>query len=166
MAIVSVGTKAINYTFEDRDGNTATLTLYAPADVITEDVETWATTTGAALVQALSDSQIRSVTIVQSYEEDTIVQPVEASDVERKGVWDFKVAGGGHSTFRVPSIKNTLVIDGTKFINRADAAVVAFEAAVIDTGLFDLYGLGNFRGDKLTALNNIPFKSHRGSQNG
>lgn len=166
MPIAAVGTKAINYTFYDRDNNSATLTLYAPADVITEDVEAWAIGTGAALAQAMSDAQIRQVTIVQTYEESTIVQPVEASDVERKAVFDFKVAGGGHSTFRIPSIKNTLVVDGTKYINRADAAVVAFEAAVIDTGLFDLYGLGNFRGDKLTALNNVPFKSHRGSNDG
>lgn len=166
MAIVAYGTTAMIFGFTDRDKNTATLTLYSPAAAVTEDVSTWASTTGATLVQNLSNAKLSSISIIQRYVNDDLTPPVEASDVERKAVFSYDVDGGGVSTFRVPSIINEKVVDGTKFINPADAAVIAFQAAMIDAGLFDVYGLGNFRGSKLLVANGAPYKSHKGSENG
>lgn len=166
MAIVADGTTGMNFTFKDRDGNTATLTLYAPSLAVTEDVATWASGAGATLVQALSNAVITNISVTQKYIEDAPTVPVEASDVERKGVFSFNVEGAGHSTFRIPSIKNELVIDGTKYINQADTAVAAFIAAMLDSGLFDTYQLGNFRGDPLETLVGPPYKTHVGSSKG
>lgn len=166
MAIVRDGTTRMNFTFKDRDGNTATLTLYAPSLAVTEDVATWASTDGATIVQALSNAQITNISVIQSYIQDAPTVPVEASDVERKGVFSFNVEGAGHSTFRIPSFINEKVIDGTKFINTADTAVAAFINAMVDDGLFDVYQLGNFRGDPLETLVGPPYKSHVGSSKG
>lgn len=167
MAIVAAGTSAILFNFQDRDENTASLTLYSPSAAITEDVATWASTTGAGLVQALSNAKLISISIIQRFVNDDVsTLPVEASDVERKAVFSYDVAGGGVSTFRIPSIDNTHVVDGTKFLNPTDTAVAAFQAAMIDAGLFDVYGLGNFRGDKLVAPNGAPYKAHKGSNKG
>lgn len=166
MAMVSVGTKAINYTYTDRDDNTATLTLYAPNDVITEDVETWAIGPGLTLAQGISNATITGLSITQNYEENAPAIAVEASDVERKALFSFKVDGGGTSSFRIPSVRNELVVDGTNVLNQADASVSGFIAAMTDTGLFDLFGMGNFRGDKLTALASVPRKVHKNSTKG
>jgi hypothetical protein len=166
MAIVADGTTAMNFTFRDRDNNTATLTLYAPSLAVTEDVAAWASGDGAVLVQALSNAVLTNISVIQKYVEDAPATPAEASDVERKGVFSFNVEGAGHSTFRIPSFINEKVIDGTKFINTADTAVAAFIAAMVDSGLFDTYQLGNFRGDPLETLVGPPYKTHVGSNKG
>lgn len=166
MAIVPSGAKRMNFTFEDRDKNRSTLTLYAPSAVVSDDAATWATTDGVALLQPLTDARIASISIIDEYVNDDLTVPVEASDVERKGLFSFDVEGAGVSSFRIPSFLNTKVIDGTNTINTADAAVQAFINGMIDAGLIDVYGLGNFRGDKLVALATAPRKVHRGSTKG
>lgn len=166
MAIVADGTKTILYTIRDRDNNLATLTLYAPALAVTEDVVTWATTTGWDLINGMTNGQLVRVTVQQGYYDNAPVQPPEESDVERKGLFSFNVEGGGVSSFRIPSFDNALVIDGTNTINTTAPAVSNFTAAMVDAGLFDLYGMGNFRGSKLISVNNAPRKVHKGSNIG
>lgn len=167
MPLSAAGTATINYAFEDRDKNRSTLTLYAPSAAITENVETWATGAGATMLQALTDARIVEVSVIRNFREtDMATLAPETSDVERKGLFSFEVDGGGVSSFRIPSFLNSLVIDGTNTINTTAPAVVAFQNAMVDAGVFDLVGLGNFRGDKLIAPATPPRKVHRGSMKG
>lgn len=165
MAFTANGTTKMIFTFEDRDKNTSRLTLYVPGLALVEDVAAWATGAGATLLQALSNALITDISINQNFKQDTYVQPVEASDVERKGTFTFG-DGIGTSTFNIPSFINEKVVDNTQIINTADTAVAAFIAAMIDAGLFDAYGLANYRGEQLIELVNAPKKTHRGSSKG
>lgn len=166
MAFVATGTQAINVTFEDRDGNQSTISFFVPGAAVTEDVETFATGTLITRLTALSDAFIRRVTMTHTFENDTYVQPVEACDIERKGVWVWKAEDRTTSKNEIPSIKNTLVLDGTNFINTTDAAVIAFKDMMVDDGLFDTYGMGNYRGIKLVDTKSAPEKIHRKSSKG
>jgi len=166
MAFVPAGVQAMNVTFEDRDKNTGTVAFFVPAAVITADVDTFATTTLPTILAPLSDAFIRRISIQRTWENDTYVQPVEAADVERKGVFVWSALDRTISKNEIPSIKNTLVLDGTNTINTTDAAIVAFIAMMVDTGLLDVYGLGNYRGIKLTGTKTAPRKIHRASSKG
>lgn len=166
MAMVPVGTKSCVYTFKDNDNNTASLTVFAPATVLTEDVGTWATTTGLTTIQALSDAVIVGLSVNQKYEENAPADAGESSDVERKMRTTYKAASGARSTFRVPSIKNSLVVDETNTVNPAAAEVIAFHAMMIDATLFDIVGLGNYLGSPLVAKIGPSVKVHKGSNEG
>lgn len=166
MAFVQELATAVTYQFVDNDGNKASLTLYAPDVVIGENIKTWAEGTGYSTVLAMTNASILGYAISIQVKQNAPQAAVEASDVERKGVFTFPVSGGGSSTFSIPSIKNELVIDKTQFLDEANAAVVAFTAMMEDTGLFDTVGLGNFRGDSLLAHTAKPKKTHRNSSKG
>lgn len=166
MAFVQELATAVTYQFVDLDGNKASLTLYAPDVVIGENIKTWAEGTGYTTVLALTNASILGYAISIQVKQNAPQAAVEASDVERKGVFSFPVAGGGSSSFSVPSIKNELVINGTQFLDEANAAVSSFTAMMEDTGLFDTVGLGNFRGDALLAHTAKPKKTHRNSGKG
>lgn len=166
MAWVQETAKAITYSFVDLEGNPSTLTLYAPVSVIQEDIDIWAQGVGYTTVLALTNASIIGYTTSQSFRQDAPQAAVEASDVERKGKFPMRVSGGGVSTFSVPSIKNEKVVNGSNILNPADADVLAFQAMLVDTGIFDLVGLGNFRGDALVAPSRAPYKAHRSNPNG
>lgn len=166
MAFVQDLATAVTYRFADNDGNVGTLTLYAPDVVVGENVKTWAQGTGYTTVLAMTNASILGYTISINVYQTAPQAAVEASDVERKGVFTFPVSGGGRSTFSIPSIKNELVINGTQFLDESNAAVIAFIAMMEDTGLFDTVGLGNFRGDALLAHTIKPKKTHRNSAKG
>lgn len=166
MPMVATGTTQINVTLEDRDKNTATVTFYAPAAALTEDVETFATGTLMTHLTALSNATVRRITINHTFENDSFAAPPEESDVERKGVFVWASQDRTTSKCEIPSFRSTLVIDGTETINTTDAAVVAFKAMMVDTGLFDTYGMGNYRGIKLVDYKSPPEKHHRASNKG
>ena len=166
MAFVQELATRIVYAFRDLDGNTSTLTLYAPDTVLGEDIQTWAEGTGYAAILAMTNASITGYSIITQVKQDAPQLAVEASDVERKGTFTYPVQGGGSSTFNVPSVKNELVVDGTQVLDPDNAAVIAFHAMMEDTGLFDLVGLGNFRGDKLLPHIAAAKKTHRTSSKG
>lgn len=166
MAFVATSTKSINVTFEDRDGNESIVSFFAPGAAVTADVETFATGTLITRLSALSNATIRRVTMTHTFENDAFAQPPEESDVERKGVWVWQANDRSTSKNEIPSLKNTLVIDGTDTINTVHADVVAFFNMMVDTGLWDVYGMGNYRGVKLIGTKSAPKKIHRASSKG
>ena len=166
MAFAQDGATRINFKFQDRDKNTATLTCYAPDAVVQADIVTWATTVGGPTLQAVSDATIVTISVVQDFSDAAAAQAVEGSDVERKGQFVFPVAGSKPSIFSIPSFLNTKVIDGSNIINTADSAVIAVLAMFEDTGLFDTVGLGNYRGEALLTHEKAPIKVHRKSDKG
>lgn len=166
MAFVATSTKSMSLTLEDRDKNQSTITFHAPGAVVTADVETFALGTLATNIGALSNAGIRRISITHTYENDSFVQPPEESDVERKGVFVWVSDDRTTSKNEIPSLKNTLVLDGTDFINTTDSNVVTFMNMMIDSGLWDTYGLGNYRGIKLRGTKSAPKKIHRGSNEG
>lgn len=166
MAYVPTGTTAINVTFEDRDKNPSIVSFFAPAAAVTADVESFARGTLATNLAALSNASIRRITITHTFENDAFVQPPEESDVERKGVFVWQASDRTTSKNEIPSINNTLVIDGTDTINTTAAAVSTFKAMMVDTGLWDVYGMGNYRGVKLIDYKSAPIKIHRASSKG
>lgn len=166
MAWVQETAKSVTYQFRDLDGNPGSLTLYAPNAVIQADLDLWAQGDGYTTVLALTNASIVGYSTSSSFLQDAPQAAAEASDVERKGKFPMRVQGGGVSTFSVPSIKNELVVNGSNILNPAAPEVIAMLAMLADTGLIDLYGLGNFRGDKLLAPSRPPYKAHRGSTEG
>jgi hypothetical protein len=166
MAFVKAGTQVMTVTIEDRDQNTASASFYVPSAVVTADVDEFATTTLPTKLGALSDGYIRRITVTQTYENDTYTQPVEACDIERKGSFVWKAEDRSVSKNEIPSFKNTLVVDGTNIVDVANAAVSDFIAMVVDTGLLDVYGLGNSRGTKIVATASTPVKIHRKNSRG
>jgi len=150
----------------DRDRNTSTVSLYCPNTsllaVVVDAIETYI----IPAIQGISDATVTGWTISQIAEELGLVSPpVEASDVERKGVFSFRAANGAPYTVSVPSIKNTLVIDDTNKILRSDAAVLAFTDAMTDPTVLDLVDPCTYLGSDLVQLEKAE-KHHRGSRRG
>lgn len=148
---------SIDLTFVDRDRNTSTMTAYVDDATLFADAEVIANGLVAA-VGALSDSPIVGYSVSRRYREDGTIDPPEISDVERKGYFAFRLADGRLTSFSVPSVKNTLVVDGSNIINRSDPLVVAF-AAAIQTGGTDRVGVSIDTLEKAE-------KRHRGSAKG
>jgi hypothetical protein len=166
MAFVPAGTQVISVTFEDRDVNQSTTQFFVPAAAVAADVATFARGTLVTNLAAISDASIRRVTIHQTYDNDSFVLPPETCDIERKGLFSWRASDRTRSKTEIPSIKNTLVLDKTNNILTSDPAVAAFIAMMVDTGLFDVYGMGNYRGVKLVDTITAPRKIHRGSNEG
>ena len=166
MAYVPTGTTVISVTLEDRDGNQSPIQFHAPSAAVIEDVETFATGTLATNLLALSNATIRRISVHHTFENDAFAQPPEESDVERKGVFVWTAEDRTTSKSEIPSFKNTLVIDGTDTINTTNAAVIAFMDMMEDSGLFDVYGMGNYRGVKIVGIKSAPEKHHRASKKG
>lgn len=148
---------AIDLTFTDRDNNTSTMTAYVADATAFADVETIASGLVAA-AGALSDAPITAYSVGRRYRDDAAPIAPEIADVERKGYFSFRLADGRLTSFSVPAIKNTLVVDGTNVLNRADALIVAFVAA-IQTGGTDRVGVS------IDTLQKAE-KRHRGSTKG
>lgn len=168
MAYAAVGTWSVNLSFLDRDNNPGKVSLNAPSAAVLEDITGWINTTLAPSMVALSDAKLVKVSVSQDWVDATVAAstPAESADVERKGVFVFKVAAGYPSKVELPSFKNTKVIDGTDTINTADTDVAAFIAWMTDNSIFDTVGMANPRGEALTALKSAPHKIHRESSKG
>lgn len=154
-------------TFQDRDRNNSTMSINLPAALTFAAAETAALAFFNAAA-ATSDAVLYNYGLSKGATDyDLLVAlPPETSDVERKGVFQARAANGQIVKFEVPSIKNTLVVDGTNVILVADASVTAFIAAILDTGL----GAGNSAvtnaGADLIANHGTPHKIHRKSSKG
>jgi len=167
MAFVMDGDWVATVTFRDRDNNAATFQFRLP-DTLDRDAGLASLTAVANAAAAISDAAVSDISLSQSWYNDAYnpATVAEASDVERKGVFQFRTASRAISTFQIPSILNTKVIDGTETINTTDAAVIAFQGAMLNT----LLGAGNSPvtayGEDYTAVHGAPYKRHRGSKRG
>ncbi len=124
---------AVNLQFRDRDNNTARTSVYYDAGLPFVDIETAAAALVAA-AGALSDAPIVSYAVMRSFEDTAAPQAPEIADVERKGVFQFQLADTRSTSMSIPSLKNTLVVDGTNVINRSDPLVVALVSAIEAAG--------------------------------
>lgn len=163
MALAAATTHTVNYTFVDRDGDTSVMTVHfdsalTPADLVS------AAAALRALIVPLSNAVLikQEVVIVDVEATYPATLPVEESDVERYGFFNFSTARKPvKSSISVPSLKNTYVIDGTETINTTNADVLAFTSFMVDGQV----GIGNgpvgYAGDDITALFSAPIKKHR-----
>lgn len=168
MALTDNPTWQVSLTYADRDRNTSKIGFHLPA-ALTFAQAGAAMSTVTSLIEPLTDAVLVAQSLVLGQYESTwpATPAPESSDVERYA--DFSFIGAvkpARTTIRIPSILNTLVIDGTNTVNIADAAVAAFIAGFIDTGL----GVGNSpvtnSGVDLVSLGATPEKKHRFSAKG
>lgn len=168
MAITRGSVYQATFGFVDRDDNRAHTSVYLPGGLTDVEAYDSAVALGTAM-QALSNAALYSVTLtLQSFDPAVDVSAVvEASDVERKGVFTFQASNPYIQTrMEVPSIRNELVVDGTNNLNTTDAAVIAFFNAV----LLGPGGAGNgpvsINGADMVTRKGFPYKMHRGSSKG
>ncbi len=165
MALVQQPTYNVTVNLVDRDRNIGGLSVHIPTSSLIGAVETWVTGTLIPAIQGISNAVVKSWSISTSAVDDAAVAlAVEAADVERKGVFSFRAADGSTSTVSIPSILNTVVIDETNIINKADAAVIAFRDAVLNTGGL-LITASTYLASDLVMLDKA-VKTHRGSSRG
>lgn len=167
MAFTSDATWAASGTFQDRDRNTASMSIRLPGALTFAQAETAALAVFNAAA-AISDAIFYDYNLsrgAMDFAQLTALAP-ETADVERKGVFQCRAANGQTVKFEVPSIKNTLVVDGTNVLLASDTDVAAFIAVLQDTGL----GAGNSpvtnAGSDLVANVGTPHKIHRKSSKG
>lgn len=148
----------------DRDKNTGSFSMKIADTVAASDIVAAFGSDIAAALGGLSDASVAGWTLTRSAQDPEYATPGESSDVERKGVFSFRDDQNNPVVVSVPSIKNTLVVDGTQVINSADALVTAF------TNLFVTGALGVVRpisnaGNDVVRLATAK-KTHRKSSKG
>jgi len=126
MAFVADPYFTFTVSFIDRDGNTGSTSMKIADTVAAADIVDAFDTTIAAGIGAMSDAVVTGYTLTQSSQDPAYATPAEASDVERKGTFSFRDSGNNPVVVSIPSVKNTLVVDGTQVINTADTAVSTF----------------------------------------
>lgn len=158
----------VGMTFRDNDNNSARSEYYLPSAGIL-DLAT-ALAYGDALVtlvDAMTDAVIESSSVrLESFETDpAILDAPETSEVSRKGKFKFKTEARTTAVLEVPSILNSLVVDGSNVISPLDPVVQAFITAVLQGPP----GAGN----GLTTGSGVQYnqfigaeKAHRSSSNG
>lgn len=113
-------------------------TTFAIGDVVTN------TAAFEAILAAMTDGFIKSGGVSRRLNQ-TDDPPVSGgpitSNVQRKGVFVFENSFGTYNTYQIPSIDRALVLPGSKDIDLANAAVVAYVAMM--TG-----GLGGVTGSR------------------
>jgi hypothetical protein len=167
MPIVRSGVYALTITGLDRDKNRGSIQFYVSTANTVLEVITAIENTIIPRVQAVSDMLITGWNISSAAElDDLSAQAVEASDVERKGVFSFGCADGSSMVLQVPSFLNTLVIDGTNTINTTAQAVIDFQEMIISDALLALVRPRNYRGIDINSLVKAPYKRHRASNKG
>ena len=165
MALVQQPTYNVTLSLVDRDRNVGSMSVHIPTTSLIGAVETWVTGTLIPAVQGISNAVVKAWTINTSAVDDAAVAlAVEAADVERKGVFSFRAADGSAYVVSVPSIDNTKIIDETNIINKADAAVIAFRDAILNTGGL-LITASTYLASDLIMLDKA-VKTHRGSSRG
>lgn len=168
MALTQDGFMTLNVRFIDRDRNKSTVGFRFSA---LADITAFLAAIPVTLVPALAaitDAEIEGWSLTQSARDPDVpgvTQPAETSDVERKGVWSLKTDNGFPVVLEIPSIDNTLVVDGTNVINRAAAAVIAFENILNGNVLLGTSNLVSNRDEDVNTVVKAE-KKHRASSKG
>lgn len=168
MALVADAVWTIVLSFRDNDSNSATMTMYFPGSESAANVQTAITGTLIPAVQGITDAVVTGYRYSYGAKETDplVLDAPETSDVERKASFVFRDEGLGTMKLEIPSVDNTLVIDGTQNLDPANPLVAAFINAIIDTGVADLGNFVTFRNLALIERLGGVRKIHRGSQKG
>jgi len=134
MAILTSPVFKVSLSFRDLDKNEGTMTINVPVTTTIVEIDV-AVAALRTIVEGLSDAAFVGYSIAYSAKETVPATPPEGSDVERKGSFTFTDGAGYSTSLQVPSIKNSLVVNETQNINRADVLVVAFETAMVTGAL-------------------------------
>lgn len=166
MAYTRSTTYVVTLTFQDRDNNKATTQFYTSTANLVLEVITAIEATIIPTIAALSDAVIIGWTISSAAEDLAPVIAPETSDVERKAVFSFRAENGASYVIQVPSVKNTLVVDGTNVLDVNNAVVAAFRDMVVSDAILALIRPRTYLGGDITQLQRTPYKMHRASRRG
>lgn len=164
MAFESTGAAVITATMVDWNNNKSTVEVHAPDSVVGEDVNTWATGGFVTHLEALSDAVVTNISVQQGFRNADAPAAPSSSNIERKGSFVFRDENNGTMTVQIPSIKQSLVLQGTNYLE--GTAVTNFVNAVVDGGIWDLVGLVTKKGEKLTGTTRRPRVIHRANSKG
>lgn len=162
MALTSDLTMSVNVTLMDRDRNVSTMGFNIANGGLLAVIETAVSGTLITAIQAITDAVVIAWSITTGARDYAPTLPGETSDVERKGVFSFRADNGASYVVAVPSIKNTMVIDETNQINKADSAVAAFIQTVLDGTILGIAHPVTYLNSDIVALEKA-VKKHRGS---
>lgn len=168
VALTQVPTAAVNIQLRDRDNNLSSVSFYYPSANTVANIQAEVETTLIPAVQALSDAVVSSWAIMfqaVDLDIDPTVDAPETSDVERKAVFVFSNGAFSTTKYEVPSVKNSLVVDGSNVLDVTDPAVTGFIAAIQTAGVDGLKpsAIGNAA---ISKLKGTPHKIHRRSTKG
>jgi hypothetical protein len=165
MAIVQQPYWTLSVGFQDRDLNKGSIQFYVADSVLIADLITNLSTIIIPRISILSDAVVTGWSLNRAAFENAPGVAAEASDVERKGIFGFLAENGRPMTIQLPSVKNTLVVDGTDVLDKANVLVSQF----IDMMLNGVV-LGTGRPLSVTgspiSISTGAYKKHRGSKRG
>lgn len=152
----------VSATFVDKENKPASVSWYYGSDELLLDVDVDAREVAAAIA-ALSNAALKRITIGYVVSDPTIsgADADEASEVQRKAKAIFRAANTQLFSQEIPSPKGSLVVDGTDVLNPADAAVIAYIAKMLNTGVTPGIGPVSSLDSGLTEITGPIRKSHR-----
>lgn len=160
MALVNTLSPSLSFSLVDNNRNPATVGLYLPIGTPLADAATFATATRAPLL-ALTNAQLRGANLGYTFAEDAPVVAPPESEVERKLVLVFEVAGGrGVVTQEIPSPVFSIETANTDEVDIANALVAAYAAQIVNGPIGANNGAVNQYGLQITALRRA-YISHR-----
>jgi hypothetical protein len=165
VAIVQEPFWTLTVSFQDRDLNKGSVQFYIANTVLIADIITNLNTIIIPRISALSDATVTGWTLNRSAYEDAPALAGEASDVERKGTFNFRAANNRPVTLQIPSFKNTLVVDRTNQIATTDALVAQFIDMVINGVILGVVRPVSVTGSDVTSFVDA-YKRHRASSKG
>lgn len=123
----------IIYTIKDNKGKLATCTVKVPTGLLLLDYIEFAQEMGT-LVNNIVIGQIVNVGVAVTVDllPGWAQTPGVTSDVEEKASWQYMALGNWRTGVKVPTLSELLVVDGSDNLDLADAAVAAFNDAMID----------------------------------
>lgn len=165
MALVPTPTWQVSVSFQDRDENPGSVQVQYSSATNQVDLTTHVEDTLIPAITAASNGTIIAWRASFGAFDAEPVEAAEASDVERKGVFQFIAANGAKTKMELPSINNTLVVDGTNVLDPTNPLVVAvINAMTVANAGGDRPT--TYLGAELVKSFGTPHKIHRGSSKG
>lgn len=132
MALTADNYLTVTVTMQDLNLNKSDISVKLPAATTLAQAQAFLATLVTAL-DAISNAIVRATSIsISSKETDPAVAAVEASDVERKGLFSFAAANNTPLSLQVPSIDTNFVINFTNLIDREATEVAAFIDLIVN----------------------------------
>lgn len=135
MALVEQPYIVVTLSYRDNDNNTARSEYYIPStNILSLAAATAVAVALIAIIQTLTDAVIEAYSIrFEAFETDgAVLDAPETSEVSRKGRFKFRTVARTTGVLEIPSIDNSLVVDGSNTISPLNPAVAAFIALVLD----------------------------------
>lgn len=123
----------IIYTIKDNKGKLATCTIKVPTGLTVANYLEFGQEMGT-LINNIVIGQIVSVGVALTVDllPGWSQTPGVTSDVEEKASWQYMAAGNWRTGTKVPTLSELLVVDGSDNLDLTDAAIIAFNDAMID----------------------------------